>query len=535
MSARTRRGRYQSLTVKRKLEIIDLVEKAPPGKKKKDIAAELSLPASTLSTVLKNKASLRASHAFGSSKKKRHRDPSRADVDAALFQWFVAARTQSIPISGEIMKAKAEELALELDPAAPWTCSSGWLSRWKKRHNIKYRSVCGENASVDQSVCDDWKQSTLQAVLQCYNHSDIFNADETGLFWRLLPDKTHAATGETCTGGKKSKERITLLICANMDGTEKRPLLAIGKFKSPRCFRNIQHLPTEYDANKSAWMTSAIFEGWLRKWDNELSWQGRKIALFIDNCTAHPQVQDLQSIELFFLSPNTTSELQPCDQGIINALKAHYRKNMVKQLIQAIDNGSTLAKFKISLLDALRMARAAWDSVTAETVANCFRKGGFSSPSEDTDSLEEDRDLQEQEDEEQVSLDYLNLEDRCSFEEYVNCDSHLLCVPMLTSQDIVSSVAQNPVGEAVDDADDAGDPLPSVSSQQAHSSFLNIKAFLLRTTSSSNAEHAYCLLRDLEVELEKGHFNACTQTTITDFFTSSVLHAGSSASLIADC
>ena len=55
--------------VKQKLEIIDLVEKARPGKTKKEIAAELSIPPSTLSTILKNKATLRNSHAFGSAKK----------------------------------------------------------------------------------------------------------------------------------------------------------------------------------------------------------------------------------------------------------------------------------------------------------------------------------------------------------------------------------------------------------------------------------------------------------------------------------
>ena len=41
-----------------KLEIIRLVEQAPPGKRKKDIAAKLSVPESTLSTVLKEKLSL---------------------------------------------------------------------------------------------------------------------------------------------------------------------------------------------------------------------------------------------------------------------------------------------------------------------------------------------------------------------------------------------------------------------------------------------------------------------------------------------
>ena len=59
---------------------------------------------------------------------------------------------------------------------------------------------------------------TLFLLLQRYDPSDVFNADETGLYWRLMPDKTHAVSGETCTGGKKSKERITLLVCANMTG-----------------------------------------------------------------------------------------------------------------------------------------------------------------------------------------------------------------------------------------------------------------------------------------------------------------------------
>ena len=152
------------------------------------------------------------------------------------------------------------------------------------------------------------------------------------------------------------------------------------------------------------------------------------------------------------------------------------------------------------------MVRAAWDSVTAETVVN---RGGFSLPSEVMGSLEEDMDpdLQEQE-EEQVSLDFLNLKEgcTCTFEEYVHCDSSLQCAPMLTSQDIVSSATQNP---AKDDTDDVGDPLPIVSFQQAHSSFLNIKAFLFRTTSSSNADQVYHLLRDLEMERFK-HFKCMT-------------------------
>ena len=74
------RARYQSLTIKRKLEIIDTVNSLPPGKKKKDIAAECDIPPSTLSTILKNRDSLLAKHALGSNKKKRYREPTRLEV-----------------------------------------------------------------------------------------------------------------------------------------------------------------------------------------------------------------------------------------------------------------------------------------------------------------------------------------------------------------------------------------------------------------------------------------------------------------------
>ena len=40
------------------------------------------------------------------------------------------------------------------------------------------------------------------------------------------------------------------------------PLLTFGKFMKPRCFQGVSCLPTEYEANSSAWMTSVVFEEW---------------------------------------------------------------------------------------------------------------------------------------------------------------------------------------------------------------------------------------------------------------------------------
>ena len=274
-------------------------------------------------------------------------------------------------------------------------------------------------------------------------------------------------------------------------------------------------LPTVYEANTSAWMTSAIFEEWLRKWDAELTRRNRKIALFIDNCSAHPRVQGLQSIELIFFPPNTTSEIQPCDQGIIQALKVHYRKNMVKHLITAINSGSTAANFKITLLDGLQMLRRAWESVTESTISNCFRKGGFILPLE-PEVEEEDPfvDLDAKTASQDDPMHQLEIGNLCSFDEYIAVDDGLQCSPMPTNQDIVSSVMQ--VSEEDEEGDDTGDPLPSVIYQQAYSAFQELRSYLLNSSQEKESESLYRLLSDMESEVFIASNKACVQTKITD-------------------
>jgi len=159
----------------------------------------------------------------------------------------------------------------ELLNVVDFKASDGWLSSFKDRHGIVFKSVQGEAAAVNLERVEEWRHDVLRDLLIQYPPQDIFNVDETGLFWRLLPDKTmtfkgnllnlHISTtflGDKCSGGKRSKERITVLVGSNMDGSEKVPLLVIGKSLNPRCFgkkNNKARLPLEYTANKKAWMT----------------------------------------------------------------------------------------------------------------------------------------------------------------------------------------------------------------------------------------------------------------------------------------
>ena len=78
-------------------------------------------------------------------------------------------------------------------------------------------------------------------------------------------------------------------------------------------------------------MDSTFFEEWVRELNNQFEKEIRKIALNINNCTAHPEIGGLKAIDLFFLPPNTTSVLQPMDQGVIRSLKARYRTKVVQK------------------------------------------------------------------------------------------------------------------------------------------------------------------------------------------------------------
>ena len=183
--------------------------------------------------------------------------------------------------------------------------------------------IGGESKSVTKEMTRSWSETTLPTILSKYKLENIFNADEFGLFYQCLPDKTYHLKGEKCSGGEKSKVRLTGMAAASAVG-EKLPMFVKWKSKNSRCFKNVKHLPCEYKSQKKSWMNSEIFEEWVRKLDRKFRADDRNIALIIDKCPAHPSISNLTNVKLVFLHPNTTSILQPMDQGVIRGLEAHY-------------------------------------------------------------------------------------------------------------------------------------------------------------------------------------------------------------------
>ena len=80
------------------------------------------------------------------------------------------------------------------------------------------------------TVVKEYKETDLADILRNFQPVDIYNADETALFYQCTPDRTLAVKGEVLEGRKQSKKRLTLLVGANMDGSDKLPLLMIGTY-----------------------------------------------------------------------------------------------------------------------------------------------------------------------------------------------------------------------------------------------------------------------------------------------------------------
>ncbi|GBN51771.1 Tigger transposable element-derived protein 4 [Araneus ventricosus] len=159
-----------------------------------------------------------------------------------------------------------------------------------------------------------------------------------------------------------------------MNGSEKQKLTVIGKSQKSKCFKNVKKLPVDYKSNKKAWMTSDLFQKYLRQWDKELAKKKRKIVLLIDNCTAHIEPSNLQCIKVVFLSPNTTSVLEPMDQGVISSLKCHYRKQLILRILECYDKNKDC---DISILDTVVLIEKFWRLITQSTIRNCFSHVGL--------------------------------------------------------------------------------------------------------------------------------------------------------------
>ncbi|KAI9551311.1 hypothetical protein GHT06_002512 [Daphnia sinensis] len=261
------------------------------------------------------------------------------ELDDAVYNWFLEMRNPKFrckPLS--ISRAHIQARALREAETRSLTRT---FRNWRRRNEVG-ASVClyGEAGDVDVGAIEPAMRD-LRVKLANYDLKNIFNMVETGLFYRAMPARTYLAYNEsrkTFRGTKalKAKDRVTLVLCVNVDG-------------------NPLHPP------KNAWVDSAIYRHW---WENIFlpairDWTDDPVALIMDNFSGHDlDCEDpTGQVSIFFVPPNSTSLV------LTKFIEAYEDIERIQQL----------ASCPANILDAGQIIRQSWDNLSESTILNCWR------------------------------------------------------------------------------------------------------------------------------------------------------------------
>ena len=293
-------------------------------------------------------------------------------------------RTQGLEVSGIMIQTKAREFNKLLNGPEKFSASNGWLWRFLDRHAVRTLTVCGEKQQADYKGSEEYVEFIAKLMKdENLKLDQLYNADEAGLIYRKSLAKTKALPDETLPPGRKlPKERITLLACANATGGDRLKLLTIGKSRNPRCFARInrQTLGCHYMHSKKAWMTADIFRDWFYNIfvphvTNFLRSKSLpiKAVLLVDNASVHDRIA-LGDIRVEFLPPNTTSLIQPMDQGPIAALKKRYMTNFLLDIMNRDCHETAILKVKSwTIKNAVTLIATCWKQLSQDTLQNSWK------------------------------------------------------------------------------------------------------------------------------------------------------------------
>lgn len=376
---------------------LDILRRLDAGEKLGEIARMLKLAPSTIATIRNNKTKILAHSQSAASqmatKLTRYRSAIMEKMEKLLILWIEDNNQRKIPMSTMTIQEKAKTIFETLRKAdeegifqnESFGASKGWFEKFKTRHNLHNIKMKGEAASSDTSAAREYP-NVLKKIIEAggYVPEQVFNVDESGLYWKRMPDRTFISTAENSIPGfKVAKERLTLLLGCNASGDFKLKPLLIYQSENPRALKGYDKsfLPVIWRSNKKAWMTSSIFEDWFKKCfcpsvKSYLQQKNldNKALLLLDNAPGHPvNLCDLSgNVRVEYLPKNTTALIQPMDQGAISTFKAYYLRRTFKKLIDETDGhrNVSIKEFwkSYNIKDAVDNIGKAWDEMKPSTL-----------------------------------------------------------------------------------------------------------------------------------------------------------------------
>ncbi|XP_061923673.1 tigger transposable element-derived protein 1-like [Entelurus aequoreus] len=421
--------RRKMLTIVEKVELLDMLKL---GKSYTSVGRHYGINESTVRYIKKDEKNIRATAAITLNKNAKRvvtpRNKTIVKMESVLAVWISECKMKNIRLDTNIIRTKAKKLYEDFaksdyvpdggqDDAAeegtssaskiPFNASKGWFDKFQKR--FKNVSLRGEAASADKAAAEEFVHNTFKTFIEeadkaraeefvrntfktlikerSYRPEHVFNMAETGLFWKRMPSRTFIMKEEAnAPGFKAQKDRFTLVMCGNAAGFMIKPGL-VYKSENPKALKNKNKnvLPVYWMHNPKARMTNSLISNWFHQCFIPevrlyLAEKGLefKVLLLLDNAEGHTVDVSFDGVHIELLPPNTTSLIQPMDQGVIRAFRALYTQSILQNLVDAKDSDEnfTLKAYwrDYIIASCLLNIQRAVSEIKSETLNVCWKK-----------------------------------------------------------------------------------------------------------------------------------------------------------------
>ncbi|CAI4056583.1 hypothetical protein SUVZ_02G2110 [Saccharomyces uvarum] len=349
----------------------------------------------------------------------RLRKPNNLLVRKILQEWISQSLWNGIPITSPIIQDTAQAVWHRI-PAehreGNGSFSYKWISNFLSKMDVNI-SVLDEELPKTPKVWTFEEREILKAYFAKIPPKDLFTLDEAFLSYNLPLDYAQYEASSI----QRRIEVATVMLCSNLDGSEKLKPVVVGKYDSYKSFRN--YFPNEpkdpvsqsmlgskmakkfdisYHSNRKAWLTSNLFHNWLVRWDKRLVAVNRKIWIVLDDSCCHRIINlRLQNIKLVYTSSN--SKFLPFNWGVWDEFKTRYRIQQYQALIdlqnriskntqsknkseqhECLPNGKrrliSFEQSQLTMSNAFKFIKKAWDDIPVDAIKANWKSSGLLPP-----------------------------------------------------------------------------------------------------------------------------------------------------------
>ena len=323
------------------------------------------------------------------------------ELEEEIANWIRGMRAEGAPVSHELVQTRARALSKDNSSLVGFAASNSWLAGFKKRWGFSMRTS-GRKGQLPPEQAARMAEEfavTVRTKAEELGVDEIWNADETAVFFEMLPKTTLDESGTKtvwikCAGSER--RRVTVMLLGSSLGKKKSPYIVFKEQPSKsaetqeqnnsvRCGFGAKVWEGVKDAqgavlraNQAGWFTERLTLDWLQTNFGDFETRG-PILLLLDKFSAHwtDNVRALcerLNVHLLQIPAGCTSVSQPADVAWNKPFKNHIRKSWVEWLSTSLDSG-TKRFDPPTRKEVIKWVVSSWENLTC--TSNGFREAKF--------------------------------------------------------------------------------------------------------------------------------------------------------------